>query len=139
LTGLPCCTDGSAPCASTGCCDPGTNECIGLGTACTEPTSVCAANTCSPCGAPGEPCCPTFGTTNPDPCPLGGCCNYATDANGAQCIAEGGQCDAPGPNAVETVCNSGSCITCGSEFGLCCAGGTCNAPNTRCSGTTCMQ
>jgi hypothetical protein len=59
---------------------------------------------------------------------------------GGMCIAEGGQCDAPGPMTVETVCRMKSCITCGSELGMCCAGNKCNDPNTVCTAanSTCM-
>ena len=138
LTGLPCCTDGSPPCASTGCCDPGTNKCRGQGEACTAASSVCSANQCSACGAPGRPCCQVYGTTQPNPCPSGGCCDYSAGQLGGSCIPEGGQCDAPGPNTTETVCHSGSCMTCGSELGTCCAGNTCKVAGNVCSGTTCV-
>jgi hypothetical protein len=137
LGGLPCCTDGSPPCASTGCCDPTTNECRGQGEACTAASTVCSSNQCSSCGAPGQPCCQVYGTTQPNPCPSGGCCNYAYGQMGGACIAEGGQCEAPGPNTTETVCRSGSCITCGSELGYCCAANKCDDPGNVCSGGTC--
>jgi hypothetical protein len=78
-----------------------------------------------------------YGMTQPNPCPSGGCCNYANGQMGGSCIAEGGQCEAPGPNSTEMVCRSGSCITCGSELGYCCAGSKCNVPSNVCSGGTC--
>jgi len=138
LGGLACCTDGSPPCASTGCCDPATNKCRGLGEACTAGGTVCGGNQCTACGAPGQPCCTLFNVTQPMPCPGGGCCNYANGQAGAMCIAEGGQCDAPGPMTTETVCRSNSCITCGGDFGMCCAGNKCTAPNVCSANSTCM-
>jgi hypothetical protein len=136
LTGLAYCTDGHPPCASTNCCDPATNKCRGLGEACTGAGTVCAANQCAACGAPGQPCCHIEGT-NPNPCPSGGCCNYSAGQQGGSCIAEGGQCDAPGPNTTEKVCRSGSCITCGGSFGYCCAGAKCMGANMTCTSGMC--
>jgi hypothetical protein len=138
FTGLSCCTDGSPPCASTACCDPTTNKCQGPGSACTATGTVCAANQCVACGAPGEPCCQIFGTTETNACPRGGCCNYAAGEAGGSCIAEGGMCDSPGPMSVETVCRSGSCITCGSTLGSCCARNKCADANTVCSASNAM-
>lgn len=137
FTGEACCTSG-APCASTACCDPGTGKCLGAGEACTTPSTVCSAGQCLACGAPAEPCCSILGMTQPNGCPGGGCCNYAAGELGGACIAEGGQCNVPGPTSAETVCHTGSCITCGSSFGSCCAGNKCTDANTACSPSNAM-
>jgi hypothetical protein len=139
-TGEACCTTGT-PCMSTNCCDPATNKCTGEGESCTAAGSVCSGNQCQACGAPGQPCCSTLNMAQPMPCPSGGCCNYSAAALGGTCIAEGGQCDAPGPMSIETVCRMGSCITCGTTLSDCCAGNKCTDPMTYCmtSNGTCMS
>jgi hypothetical protein len=134
---LPCCTSGPA-CASTACCDPATNECVGPGSACTTTDTVCVSSTCEACGAAGQTCCPTFGMPNPDPCPAGGCCHY-TQPGGGVCIAEGGQCDVPDDGGAAVICHAGSCTACGSMGGPCCANATCTESGTLCAGGTCVD
>ena len=134
---LPCCTSGPA-CTSTLCCDPTSNQCIGSGSACTATNSICVASTCEACGAAGQPCCPTFGMPNPDPCPAGGCCHY-TQPGGGVCIADGGQCDVPDDGGAAVICHAGSCAACGSMGGPCCANATCTESGTLCSGGTCVD
>ncbi|MGO9837882.1 MAG: hypothetical protein ACLP1X_27160 [Polyangiaceae bacterium] len=134
---LPCCTSGPA-CTSSLCCDPTSNHCIGSGSACTATNSICVASTCGACGAAGQPCCPTFGMPNPNPCPAGGCCHY-TQPGGGVCIAEGGQCDVPDDGGAAVICHAGSCTSCGSMGGPCCANATCTESGTLCSGGTCVD
>ncbi|HEY2407352.1 MAG TPA: hypothetical protein VGI10_15180 [Polyangiaceae bacterium] len=135
--GAPCCTDGSAPCVATVCCDQATNKCLGPGVACTASGTVCSAGQCGACGAPGQPCCNIIDQTTPNPCPAGGCCNYSAGELGGTCIAEGGQCEAPGPQSTETVCRSGDCVTCGSTLDTCCADGKCSDANATCTNDMC--
>lgn len=137
--GTACCASGPA-CASGTCCDPATSQCLSPGAACMAAGTVCSAGQCQACGAPGEPCCAYFEMPQANPCPAGGCCNYAQGQTGGECIAVGGQCDDPDSGSAETVCQAGSCITCGTSFGACCAGGKCTEANAACvsSSEMCM-
>jgi hypothetical protein len=136
--GLPCCNSGPA-CASTACCDPSTNKCVGPSSACATASTICVANACEACGAPGQPCCPTFGMPQSTPCAAGGCCKYLSAGNGV-CIAADSVCDAPDAGSAATVCHAGSCAPCGSSFGPCCPNNTCTESGNLCvaSSDTCM-
>ncbi len=119
----PCCTSGPA-CVSTGCCDPATNKCVGPGSACSTTETLCAGGACGACGAPGQPCCPTSGVPNPDPCPTGGCCHYTGPGSGV-CVAEGGECEPADAGSPAIVCHAGTCSACGTFSAPCCPGATC--------------
>lgn len=139
-SGADCCTDGSAPCISTACCDPATHKCRGPGDSCTADHTVCVANQCVACGAPGNPCCQIFGTTQTNACPFGGCCYYGQGQAAGACLAEGAQCRAATAMSGETVCHAGTCTACGTTLDPCCAGSQCTSPNSVCSTTdaTCV-
>src|SRR6185295_4069216 len=129
-SGAPCCTDGTVPCISTACCDPATNKCRGPAENCTAHHTVCVANQCVACGAPNQPCCQIFGTSENNACPLGGCCYYGEGQPAGSCIPQGSMCRAATAMTEETVCRGSTCTSCGNTLETCCQGDKCTAANT---------
>jgi hypothetical protein len=129
--GQPCCTASAYPCMG-GCCDPGTQMCVGEFQPCSTPGERCSEPSCTACGSPGQPCCKTSCAN--------GCCNPQGVDAGMTCVAAGDSCTNSGLPGICTyspaVQVTGSCSWCGGPSEPCCTGNVCETGLT-CSGTMC--
>jgi hypothetical protein len=136
--GEACCS-GATPC-NGGCCDPGTQKCVGFLQPCSTPGERCSTSACLACGSPGQPCCD-------GDCDNGCCIGQGSDAGAGDagssdagvCVAAGGSCRAFGnlPGVCSYTAPHGYCDMCGLTSSPCCPGGTCQAGLT-CTGTMCQ-